>query len=289
MKVSVLTENTVYKRGFLGEHGLSLLIETEKEKYLFDTGQSGVFLHNAEKLKIDLERLNGIILSHGHYDHCGGIEYWSKKLKTCKELEKIAPIFISEKAFDEKYTKHLSNNKLRYIGIEDKEGIWKDLQACVKFIYTKEGRTIVSNNVFLLSKIPYVTEFEPMPDGFWKKIFKEQTSELTVDTLEDEQLLVIRSKEGLCVFAGCAHPGIINCLRYVQKCFPGEHIHSLVAGMHLKGCSTKRLQATIQALKEIDPDIIVPLHCTGITAIAAIKEVMKDSCILAEVGKIINL
>lgn len=289
MKVSVLTENTVYKRGFLGEHGLSLFIETAEEKYLFDTGQSGVFLHNAEKLKIDLEKLNGIILSHGHYDHCGGMEYWSKKQKIDGNLKKNAPIFINEKAFDEKYTKHLSNGMLRYIGVEDKEKIWKDLESSVKFIYTKEGCTTISNNVFLLSKIPYVTEFEPMSDGFWKKVFRKQTSEWIVDTLEDEQLLVIRSEKGLCVFAGCAHPGIINCLRYVQTCFPKEHIYSLVAGMHLKACSASRLQATIQALKEIQLDIIVPLHCTGITAIAAIKEAMKETCVLGEVGKIISL
>lgn len=76
MEVKVLTENTVYKRAFLGEHGLSLLIETENQNYLFDMGQSDVFLRNGRKLQVDWKTLDGVVLSHGHYDHCGGMNYW---------------------------------------------------------------------------------------------------------------------------------------------------------------------------------------------------------------------
>ena len=109
MKVTILTENTVYKRGLLAEHGLSLLIDTGRRRYLFDTGQSRVFLHNAVKLGIDLKGLDGVILSHGHYDHGGGLEYW-------QELGD-APIYIQEKAFEKKYNENPRTKILYYIGL----------------------------------------------------------------------------------------------------------------------------------------------------------------------------
>ena len=118
MKISILTENTVYKRGFLGEHGLSVFIEYQGKKYLFDTGQSQVFLHNAAKLCVDLKELDGIILSHGHYDLCGGMDYIYK-------LEEEISVYVQAKAFEKKYAENLKTKELRYIGMEDQAG-WQE-------------------------------------------------------------------------------------------------------------------------------------------------------------------
>ncbi len=274
MKISILTENTVYKRGFLGEHGLSVLIGTEDKHYLFDTGQSNVFLHNAARLKLSIKELNGIILSHGHYDHCGGME-------NLPQQDKEIPVYIQQKAFEKKYTENLKTGELRYIGIENIEN-WPEWGKLHKL---QGGCSKISEGVYLLSEIPYITEFEPFPKAFWKDCKQSTQPELIVDTMEDEQLLVIENTQGLCVFAGCAHPGIINCLRYVQSVFPNTHIHSLVAGMHLKGCGMERVQKTILALQEMEIDRIIPLHCTGIRAIAAIREALGSSCLLVGAGK----
>lgn len=273
MKVTILTENTVYKRGLLGEHGLSLLVDTGRQRYLFDTGQSRVFVHNAAKLGIDLKGLDGVILSHGHYDHGGGLEYW-------QELGNV-PIYVQEKAFEKKYNENPRTGKLYYIGLED-NGSWQK-KADVRKL--SGGGTQIAEGVYLLSEIPYTTHFEPVPGCFWKFGLQHPGDELLVDKMEDEQLLVIEAEEGLCVFAGCAHAGIINCLRYVQTIFPGKHIHCLVAGMHLKNCDAGRIEETIRALKEIKIDIVVPVHCTGICAIAKMRESLGSVCILPEVGK----
>jgi Metal-dependent hydrolases of the beta-lactamase superfamily II len=278
MKISILTENTVYKRGLLGEHGLSLLIETEGSRYLFDTGQSDVFLHNAAKLQLPLQELDGVILSHGHYDHCGGME----KLP---QQKKEVPVYIQKKAFEKKYAENFKTGELRYIGLEKTER-WPQWAKIHKL---QGGCNEISAGVYLLSEIPYITEFEPLPKGFWKDSEQSYSPELLADTMEDEQLLVMESEAGLCVFAGCAHPGMINCLRHVQSVFPNAHIHSLVAGMHLKGCGIERVQKTILALQEMKIDHIIPLHCTGIRAIAAIREALGSCCILAEAGKQIEL
>lgn len=278
MRVSILTENVVYKRGFLAEHGLSLLIDTGKEKYLFDTGQSNVFLYNAAKLRIDFGELNGVVLSHGHYDHCGGMEHW-------RELGDV-PIYIQEKAFEKKYAESFRSHDLRYIGLENK-GNWQE-EANVKKL--SGGGTQIAEGVYLLSEIPYTTYFEPMMGSFWKSNSQHPGHhELLVDSMEDEQLLVIEQEEGLCVFAGCAHVGIINCLRYVQTIFQDRKIHCLMAGMHLRNCDAKRLEKTIHILKEQDIDIVVPMHCTGMRAIAAIRDFLGSACVLPEAGKTIEI
>lgn len=275
MKISVLTENTVYKRGFIGEHGLSLLIETDREKLLFDTGQTDVFQRNAKNLSENLEDLTGIILSHGHYDHCGGLGAWLENGKN----RLSCPVYINHAAFQEKYTQNPKNRKLRYIGIDWKPEICRD-----RLKLLKEQKREIADNVFLLSQIPYTVPFEPQPEWFY--LDKEGSQR---DTLQDEQLLVIREEQGLFVFAGCAHPGIINCLSFVKANFPEEKIYGVFAGMHLKGCGRARLYNTIQALKEMQPEIVVPMHCTGIQAIAAVKEQLGDVCRLAEAGKVFEI
>ncbi len=324
MWVRILTENTVYKRGFLGEHGLSMLLETEGKRYLFDTGQTDVFLRNAGKMKLDLEHLDGIILSHGHYDHCGGMKYWARKHISSQHAFPNIPIYIDRKAFDKKYSGHPKTGELLFGGIDAEAEAWMKQSADIH--YTEHGRATVAENVYLLSEVPSVTDFESVPARFFKEIqvegsqgtdnrnqekngpgiksqpgnnpdnsleIKSQTGNnlnasfprLVADHMEDEQVLVVREQEGLCVFAGCAHPGIVNCLNYVQSSFPGEHIHAAVAGMHLKGCPPLQLKKTIQALQEFGIDVVVPLHCTGLLAIAAIKEALGEQCLLAEVGK----
>ena len=287
MKVTILTENTVYKRKLLGEYGLSLLLETEGKRYLFDMGQTGVFLQNAETMKVDLEALDGIILSHGHYDHCGGMQYWARKQETSEESNPRIPIYINRKSFDKKYSQHPATGEMQFSGIPEEAEAWMKEKG--KLIFPEDGCAQVSENVYLLSQVPYVTDFESISARFWKETHDSLEHQLSPDTMEDEQMLVIREQQGLCVFTGCAHPGIVNCLQYVQSSFQGEHIHSLVAGMHLKGCKPLQLQKTLAFLKELEIDVVIPLHCTGMIAIAAIKEALGERCVLAEVGKKITL
>ncbi|MEG0961679.1 MAG: MBL fold metallo-hydrolase [Lachnospiraceae bacterium] len=282
MKVSILTENIVYKRGYIGEHGLSLFIEHDNLNYLFDTGQSSVFTRNAHKMKINLKKLDGIILSHGHYDHCNGLEEWLKEEKelTQQGMENPRiPIYINEKAFQPKYT-GIGENR-REIGITWKLEDWKD-----KLNLTQSGLTQIAENVYLLSQISYVTEFEPKSDLF----FKEEIKGIPIsDDMEEEQLLIIKTEKGLNVFAGCAHPGIINCVSAVQRAFPEERIYSLIGGMHLLRSHKLRVENTIKVLDKLGIEIIVPLHCTGMLAIAAMKEALGERCILGETGKRIIL
>lgn len=310
MRLVILTENTVNKRGLLAEHGLSVLVEAAGRRILFDTGQSGVYLHNAGRMKEDLNGLDGIVLSHGHYDHTGGLPEFPD--------DQLPPVFVREKAFEEKLTGSRERNAYRDIGIpwlkkrsceqmnpKGKKGREAD---CVETGRKEAGREKTESDIYsllqergllrltgdreeifpgiwTLSQIRALVPEEPLPDQF----FVRRADRLIQDYMEDEQLLVIRTPEGLAVFAGCAHLGILNCLERVKEAFPNERLWLLLAGMHLRGCGEKRLSATVEGLRRYDFRWIIPLHCTGIEAIARIRETFGEKCLSGEAGRVITL
>jgi 7,8-dihydropterin-6-yl-methyl-4-(beta-D-ribofuranosyl)aminobenzene 5'-phosphate synthase len=104
------------------------------------------------------------------------------------------------------------------------------------------------------------------------------------DQMDDEQLLVIQRENGLVVFSGCSHKGIVNCVEHIRTKFPGKKISTLVAGMHLRDVSKERLDATIDYLANSEIDRIIPLHCTGIVPICELKKALKDRCQIYATG-----
>ena len=260
MEITVLTENTVSRRGLLAEHGLSVLVEEGGKRILFDTGQSGVYIHNAEQVGISLEGLDAIVLSHGHYDHTGGLPEFPGEVS--------CPVYLSGKA------------------LEDKWCLAGDVQELERLplVFTWEQEEIFPG-IYLLGQISTT-----VPSEMGEKPFRIlQNGRYLPDTMEDEQLLVIRTPQGLAVFAGCAHPGILSCVEKVKRTFPGEKLYSLLAGMHLRGCPQERVEETITGLKEAGFTYLIPLHCTGTLAIARMKMAFGKSCLMAEAGKHFSL
>lgn len=259
LEIVLLVEDTVHKRGFMAEHGLSFWIRYGGDDYLFDTGQGLVLLHNATKMGIDLSKLVGVFLSHGHYDHTGGL----------KDLLNIVPdlkVYAHPGIFNPKY--YQGDNELRETGIDIKR------QAVPGFIPV-EGVKEIADGIWVINQIPRATGFEEIDSNF--KVYKlssgEELSkfgpedELSVDDFTDDQSLFIETEKGLVVLVGCSHAGIVNILEYIRKVTEDKDIYAIIGGMHLIDAKEERINRTVDYLADLDFQLLVPLHCTGIGAV----------------------
>lgn len=271
LTIKILTENLVYQRGLLAEHGLSFWIENGPDRVLFDTGQTDVFKHNAGRMGLDLTTIQGIVISHGHYDHGNGLPFFP--------FEGNRPrVFVHPDAFIPKYSKaaHLDE-------AHQATGMSWDKQSLPQL----EGRLMlntstmqISESMTVLSDIPQTVDFESVS----QEMLVEKHDALVQDSMRDEQILVISQPIGLTVVVGCSHPGIINALKYVQLFFPDQPIHTVIGGMHLQKVSQERLQKTIDAFKKMDIAQLVPLHCTGQNVIWRLKRELGDRVLIRCTG-----
>ncbi|MDD5016680.1 MAG: MBL fold metallo-hydrolase, partial [Eubacteriales bacterium] len=223
MKIHILTDNRVEKRGLLAEHGLSVFIEHEGFCILFDTGQSGVYLHNALQMGVDLTRTDCIVLSHGHYDHCGG-------LVDFPHTGRMPKIVAHKDALRKKYAKKDGDGSCHENGIP-----W----SLSDHVFIKNSLAInqkdlaIAPGVALHGNIPVTVSFEGVSQNF----FVDTGGHLEKDAMGDEQMLVIERHGGLVIFLGCSHPGVVSCLKYALSLYPGKKINTVLAGMHLKNAS----------------------------------------------------
>lgn len=255
--------NNVMPNPLNAEHGLSFWIEYGSQNILFDTGQTEALIENAELLDIDLSKTDAVVLSHGHYDHTGGLQ---------------AVLNVAPKAI---VYLHPDAPKLRYScppGKDPKE-ISMPPGACQKIaelvpkgsvIYTQKPETICPG-ITVTGTIPRTTDYEDTGGPFY--LDKESH---TKDALNDDQALMISTTKGLVVILGCAHAGLINTLEYI-KTLTQQPIVAVLGGMHLRSASKERLERTFQAVKKYNLQYIVPCHCTGDKASREFKTRFPDA------------
>ncbi len=263
LTITVLVENTAGARGLLGEHGLSLYIKADDLDLLFDTGQGLTLRHNAEQLGIDLDTVPAIAISHGHYDHTGGL----------LDLLQRGPrrrLYLHPEALSPKYNRHGQD-----IGanLPDRERLGELAE-----VNWTTGVTWLTPNVCLTGEIPRQTAFEDNGGPFYL-----DPQGTTPDPLRDDQALVIDSKAGLVVVLGCGHAGVINTLNHVQR-LTSRPIHALIGGMHLLRAAQDRLHHTVQALADWDIRYLVPIHCTGVEASGLLWTRFPGRCLPGQVG-----
>ncbi|WP_320052242.1 MBL fold metallo-hydrolase [uncultured Acetobacteroides sp.] len=241
MKVTTLVENLTYKSGLLAEHGLSFYIETANRKILFDTGQSDVFVRNALAMGIDLTEVDAVVISHGHYDHAGG-------LNTFLRLNQKAKVYLKRAALFDKYS-----GTSRYVGAA--------ADACLasgRLVFVDDLQEL-DQGLFIIPQTPIVNPADTHFKGFLVKketLFEE-------DTFVDELFLVADSVDGISIISSCSHRGITNMVEAAISAFK-KKIKAVVGGFHLLGCTPEQLEATICYFEQLAPKSLGICHCTGI-------------------------
>ena len=274
LRITTLSENTAGLGNFLGEWGLSILVETDGPNILFDTGQSISASHNADILGIDLSQIDKIVLSHGHFDHTGGLRQVLRKIG--KEIEIIA----HPDMWQAKYASREGED--RYIGIPFQRQELESLGA--RFNLTTESVRL-TDNIMTTGEVPMVTDYEEIEPYL---VVKEDAG-FKPDKLLDDQALIINTEPGLVVILGCAHRGIINTLYHAQQLTGVKTIDTVLGGCHLMDASEERVWLTIAALKELGVQRLGVCHCTGLPASAIMAQEFGDKFFFNNAGNMLSL
>ena len=260
MKILNLIENTEGAAGCAAEHGLSFYIETEDHRLLMDLGPSASVIGNAEKLGVDLKAVDTVILSHGHYDHSGGILPFTK-------LNPEAKIYLQGSAFGEYYS--IRDNGPEYIGLDP---AIRELPQ----VMTVNGEYRIDKELFLFSGIRGKKNW-PVSNY---NLRKKENGEFLQDDFIHEQCLVITEGERRILLSGCAHNGILNILdRFEEVCGGAPDI--VISGFHMmkkSGYTDEERQVirdTARKLKKY-PTVFYTCHCTGIKAFDMMKKIMGE-------------
>jgi 7,8-dihydropterin-6-yl-methyl-4-(beta-D-ribofuranosyl)aminobenzene 5'-phosphate synthase len=264
----------------IAEHGFSMLVRIFNEKksnsILFDTGGSPeVILENAKRMEIDLSEVDCIVLSHGHQDHFGGL------LSAVKAVNKVnLPIITHENMFGLRGTKRLNGTIRKHATFPTEAQL-----SPAKIVRTKQPSLIAGGMVCVTGEIPRKTSYEK---GFSQHMVFVNGSWQPDPWIIDDRALVISIKgKGLVVLSGCAHAGIINTVSYAQQITGIKHVYVVMGGFHLAGKEFEsRIEQTVEELQRINPELIVPSHCTGWRAMCAIAKALPEAFVWNSVGNL---
>jgi len=273
--ITTLSENTAGRGNLLAEWGLSILVETEKTSVLLDTGSSISAAHNVDALGIDLSKVEKIVLSHGHYDHTGGLRQVLQKMR--KDIEIIAHPDV----WQAKYARR-KDEPDRYIGIPFQRNELESLGATFN-LATKPVR--IGEDIMTTGEIPMVTSFEQVDTG----LFVKEDTGWQPDKIMDDQALIVNTESGLVVILGCAHRGIVNTLHHARQLTDRETIYAVVGGSHLINTSEERLWQTIDALRELHVQRLGLCHCTDLPAASVLAQEFGESFFFNRAGTVIEL
>lgn len=251
MKITVLCDNLTTS-GCLAEHGYAALIVADGKRILLDTGASDVVTENAQRLGVRLDKLDAIVLSHGHRDHCGG-------LPAVLGVSGPTRIVAHPDVFADRIRK--SNGKWVSMG----------LAFTPEYIESIGGQWVLTDkpyrftpNVFTTGPIRRVTDFEAPP-----AIFKiRRDGKIINDPFADDLTVCVKTRRGIVAVTGCAHAGLVNILRHVERQARGQRIAAVFGGAHLNAVPDARIVNTVEELNRLDVRKVALTHCTGVKVMA---------------------
>lgn len=265
MRIITLIENQVYKQGLVAEHGLSMYVETDGFCLLFDTGQTGLFAQNAQKMGIDLARVDALVLSHGHYDHTGG-------LATFLQWNHHAPIYGKRGLFEAKY-----HGQHRPIGITLSREQLGERFVAVDMPVTLPGNITIMPDIPLHN--PYDTHFGEM--------YKETDGQLVRDEFTDELFVAIVKDDQVNVLTACSHRGVANICQTAISHF-NLPLGYVLGGFHTSGSKPEAVEHLINWFEKVQPKSIGICHCSGLNTYTAFQQAFGARVFYNHTGTVIN-
>jgi 7,8-dihydropterin-6-yl-methyl-4-(beta-D-ribofuranosyl)aminobenzene 5'-phosphate synthase len=269
-RITVLCENSVGPiSGTLGEHGFAALIEpSEGEAILFDTGQGLTLLHNARRMNKNLSGVGSLAISHGHFDHSGGLLPY---------LQEYGPrrVYGHPGIFSHRY-RVKDTGECFPIGIPVDKVTLESAGAV--FDLSPVFRELAPG-VYLSGEVPRATAFETGDQGLYCDCTGQE-----LDATMDDQSLVLETDKGLVILLGCCHAGLVNTLEHIAYMTGRRDVYALVGGTHLAFCSQEQMEKTIQAVKDWGVSKIAAGHCTGFAASARLSRELPREFHVALVG-----
>lgn len=259
-RIVALVENTKSSKEYCAKHGLCLYIETGKHKILFDLGPDDTFAKNADRMGIDIEDVDTVIISHGHKDHGGG-------LKTFMRLNSKAKIYIRRSAFDPHFIKLLN--------IPFPVSLNKRLASSDRFVFTDDNFAL-DDELRVFSNVKSTAFYSKANDV----LFVKNEKSLIKDDFSHEQNLIISSDSGKILVSGCSHAGIVN-IQNKAEMIAKDKMAYVIGGFHLFNPPTKETESyeligsIANALNE-NKSTYYTCHCTGVKVYEQMKETLKD-------------
>lgn len=258
VEITILVDNRT-EPGLVAEHGFSLWIEADDRRILFDTGQGPALGPNAEALGVDLARAEALVLSHGHYDHTGG-------LAQVAAAARDVAVYCHPAAVQPRYA--IRNGRAASIQMP------RAAMAALDRIDSNRLHWIfqplqLTDRIGLTGPVPRETDYEDVGGPFFLDPEGRRP-----DPIEDDLALWIRTGAGLVVCVGCCHAGLINTLRHVRRLAGETRIRTVIGGFHLHAAGPRRLTPTVDELRAMDIARIVPCHCTGDAAMVFLAEAL---------------